>query len=132
MLLLAEAEDTSIETSPLVHLPQLDVADNVVDEPQPHGIARNHRGAVARQEGAVVVIVRDERVQRVAVGVDSGVPHRSVLVAERLRLACHLRAALYGGGEAGIRVANVERDVAHAVAVPCQMRGHAIVAAEWG
>ena len=60
MLLLAEAEDTSIETSPLVHLPQLDVADNVVDEPQPHRIARYRRSAVTWQEGAVVAIVRDE------------------------------------------------------------------------
>ncbi len=78
-----EAEHAAVPVGPLVHLAELDVADHVVDAQDAGLLARDSRADEAWQERPVVVDVRDERVDRVAVGLDRGVTHAAMLVLQR-------------------------------------------------
>ena len=114
-----EAEDALVEADPLVHLPELDVADAVVEHRQADAAVRPVRPLldVAGQVRAGVVGAADEGVHDVAVGRDRGELDAAVLVLEPLGLAHAARSTLDGHSERLARVRNADRDVADAVAV---------------
>jgi hypothetical protein len=81
---LGHAKDALVEAHPLVHAPELDVADDVVQADEqvvlgPRAVPRD--GRVAREEGAVVGLARHERVDGVAEGGDARERDGAVLVA---------------------------------------------------
>ena len=83
---LAHPEDVLVVLDPLVHVAELDVADDVVDRQQPGVAALDVARRVAGHERALVSGAVDERVQRVAVGGDLRQAHRAVVVGEVVRL----------------------------------------------
>jgi hypothetical protein len=114
---LAHAEDVLVVLHPLVHVAELDVADDVVDPEQAGVAAGDVARRIAGEERAAVAAAIDEGVQRLAVGRDRGEPDRAVLVAELVRLGHAARAA---GGRLAVGVVDVgdaQRDHLHALAV---------------
>ena len=121
---LPEAHHALVEAGPLVHPPELDVADHVVDrlEADARRVATVLRARdVARREGAAVLGAAHEGVHRVAVEPDRGDLEPAVLVLEPVRLHDAARAALDGLPVRLGRVRDGERDVLHAVAVPADV-----------
>ena len=114
-------EDALVELDPVVHLAELDVADDVVDVREAdtgRGVAVLRDRDVAGQERAAVVGAVDERVDRVAVGGDRRALDRPELVLVASAAPCTLRAPRDDGLAVGLRrVGHGERDVADAVAV---------------
>ena len=109
-----------VELDPVVHLPELDVADEMI-EPQEAdaGVAvavRRDRDE-AGQERAGVVGAIDERVDRVAVRRDRRALDLPELVLDGVRLGDAARAARNGLAIRLRRVGHGERDVLDAVAV---------------
>ena len=86
-----EAEDPRVPVGPVVHLSELDVADDVVDAQDADVVTGHVARRVAGQERSVVVVERDERVQRVAVRVDRRAAHSPVLIGDVVRLDRRLR-----------------------------------------
>ena len=128
-----EAHDPVVEVHPLVHVAELDVADDVVEgleEPlrltlalDPAGL----RGLVARQVGPVVARAVDEGVPGLAVGRDGRDPDGAVLVGQVLGLAYDGRAGAHRLGDAPVDIGHLERDVDHAVAVTAVVVGQRAV-----
>ena len=116
-----------VPVRPVVHLPQLDVADDVVDAQDADILAGHVALDVAGQERAVVVVERDERVQRVAVGVDRGAAHAAVLVGYVVRLDGRRRRPGHRFFERAVRIVHLEGDVADAVAVHSQVVGRRVL-----
>ena len=120
-----EAHDPVVEVDPLVHVAELDVADDVVEgleDPLRRVVGALHRGASARRSragtGPSYAAAVDQRVPGVAVRRDRGDPHRAVLVGHVVRLLEDRRALGAGVLDAGVDVGHLERDVDDAVAVP--------------
>ncbi len=128
-----EAHDLVVELHPLVHVAELDVADDVVErleEPLRLALALDPgalRGDVAREVGPVVPRAVDERVPGLAVRRDGGDPDGAVLVGDVLGLAYDGRAGLAGLGDAAVDVGDLEGDVDDAVAVPAVVVGQRAV-----
>ena len=126
-LVVAEVDDVRhpehalVELHPAVHLPELDVADDVVDGDQPGALAavpvRRERD-VAGEVRAVVLGSIDERVHDLAVGPDRRELDAAVLVLEPLRLCDPARSALHGLPVGVSSVRNLQGDVLRRVAVP--------------
>ncbi len=81
---LDHPEDALVEVDPLLHVAELDVADDVVDRQQ-HVVASGDAGSATAwkpgQKRALVAGAVDEGVEGVAVGGDRRGANRSVLVA---------------------------------------------------
>jgi hypothetical protein len=118
---------------PLLHVAELDVADDVVDRHQQHvvGVAGS-LGArlVAGQEGSVVVVAVHEQVERVAVGLDRRELHAAVLVLLPARRHHAAGALSHRVLVRGCGVGHAERDLVDAVAVAGVVAGDLIAAAE--
>jgi hypothetical protein len=122
-----EAHDPVVEADPLVHPPELDVADDVVErleEPLRGPVALDEgraRSDVAGQVGPGVAdpvdLALDEAVPRVTVGGDRRDRDRPVLVGEGLRLLDDGRSGTAGLGDARLDVGDLEGDVDDTVAV---------------
>src|SRR5690606_32818880 len=100
---------------------EFDVTDDVIDKDDADRFAFDLLRRKSGQERtgivvAVVVIVRDQRMDRVAVGRDGRVADRAVLVRPIARFGDRRRTAFYGFGKCLIGVFYQERDVANAVA----------------
>jgi hypothetical protein len=117
VLELAEAHHVAIVGHVLVHVAERDVPDHVIHVEERSLRGARARGAVTRQEGALVVRAVDEGMDRVAVGGDGRAPDRAVLVRDRRGLLDAPRAAFRGLLVRPIDVLDLERDVLHAVAV---------------
>ena len=130
---VGEAHDPVVEAHPLVHVAELDVADDVVEGlEQPLRLAlaalqRARPGDPAGQVGAVVAAAVDQGVHGLAVRRDRGDAHRAVLVGDVLGLADHGRAGAAGLGDAAVDVGHLERDVDDAVAVAAVVVGQRAV-----
>ena len=118
---LGEAEDVAVVVDEAIHVPELDVADAVVDLEQALAGRRWRRvrdPVIARRERAVVVGAVDERVHDLAVGVDAAAPERPLLALDVGRFergdGATRRRLAPGRGD----VVDREGDVLHAVAVP--------------
>ena len=99
---------------------ELDVADDVVDRHQAHGVGVVRGLAAlleAGQEGALVVLALHEQVLRVAVGGDRGELHAAVLVLDPVRRHHAAGAVLDGVLVGGRGVGHAQRDLVDAVAV---------------
>ncbi len=116
-----KAEDTAVILGPVIHPAQLDVADHVVNAKDSDVVAGNVGADEAGEKWSGVILVGDERVNRVAVGVDGGAADFSVLVGEVVRLLGGCGAALDGLGEGQIGVFDLQADIAHTVAVAADM-----------
>ncbi len=128
---LRHAEDALVVLDPLLHVPELDVAHDVVDrhEQQLVGIAWGVAGlVVAGQERAAVVLALDEQVLGVAVGGDRGELHAPVLVLGPVRGHDPARAVRDGVLVGGRGVRNAQRDLVHAVAVAGVVIGDLVAA----
>src|SRR2546430_14399972 len=90
---LGEAEHALVVGDPLVEPPQLDVADNVVDAREQPRVAAFGDRVEAGEEGALIAIALDERVQGLAVGGDRRHPDRAGVIRRLPRLAPAARAA---------------------------------------
>ena len=115
---LREAEHARVEVDPLVHAPELDVADDVVDRDQADPARRpSVRGdrLVPGQVRPRVLGAVDERVDVVAVGRDRGELDAPRVVLDPVRLDDAARAALNGLAVRVRRVRDGERDVTDAV-----------------
>src|SRR6478752_5383976 len=122
-----EAHDPVVEAHPLVHLAELDVADDVVEGlEEPLGLALATRNRRRRRHetwlvGTGVTVASDdpldEGVSRVAVGGDGSGADGPVLVGLVVRLLEHGRAGPPGLGDAPVHVRNLEGDVDDTVAV---------------
>ncbi len=125
-LVVAEVDDVRhpehalVELHPAVHLPELDVADDVVDGDQPGALAavpvRRERD-VAGEVRAVVLGSIDERVHVLAVGPDRRELDAAVLVLEPLRLGDPAGSPLHGLPVGVSSVRNLEGDVLRRVAM---------------
>ena len=126
---LGHAEDALVEGDPLLHRAELDVADDVVDREQVlagPGDRRHAIGAtrlVAGQEGAAMVAVLDERVDRVAVGRDRREADDAAGIAQLVRRDEALGAGLDRVLPGVLDVRDAERDVTDAVAVAAMVFG---------
>ncbi len=121
LLHVLEAHHPVVEGDPGVHLPELDVPDDVVDRlEQPLRGRRDEglAGDVARQEGAGVGRPLDQGVAGLAVGGDGGGDDLAGLVLGQRGLGQRGGAALDGGAEGALGVGHAQRDVDDAVAVP--------------
>src|SRR5918994_2566195 len=113
-------EDALVELDPLVHLAELDVADDVVDRDQADAAA----GAAVLRERDVAGEVRpfvfgavDEAVDVLTVGGDRGQLHPAVLVLHDMRLDNAARSASDGLVVGRSGVGHLQRDVLGRVAV---------------
>ena len=134
VLVEAEAHDVGVEVDPLVHGVPAYVADHVVDVEEADGAGDVvvGDGAVAGEEGAVVVGAVDEGVDGVAVGGDAGGGDAAVGVGELGGLLDAAGAAA-GGLEPGLAgVVDPEGYGADAVAVVVDVAGDLGVGAEGG
>ncbi len=128
-----EAHHLVVELHPLVHLADLDVADDVVqrlEQPLRLALALDPGrlgGDVAREIGAVVPRPVDQGVPGLAVRRDGGDPDGAVLVGDVLRLAYDARAGLAGLGDAAVDVGDLERDVGDPVTVTAVVVGQLAV-----
>jgi len=110
-----------VELDPVVHLSELDVADDVVDRPQPDA----GRGPPVRpgdlletgQKRPRVLLAVDERVDVLAVGSDRRALNTAEVILDPVRLDDSACASLHGlpVGLAGVR--HRQRRVLHTVAV---------------
>ena len=117
---LGHPEDALVELDPLVHLAELDVADDVVEREQADTVAVSRRRFlrdVARQVRAFVVPTGDERVHDVAVGRDRRELDAAELVLVHGRLGDTTRTARDCLVVGLARVRDAQRDVLDAVAV---------------
>ncbi len=128
---VGEAHDAVVEAHPLVHLAELDVADDVVQRDERRlnpGYAASR--LVAGQVAAVVPGAVDEAVRGVAVGPDSGGANGAVLVRRVVRFLEHHRAGRPGLRDAPVHVRDVQGDVDDAVAVPTVVVGERAAGAD--
>ncbi len=126
-------EDALVELDPLVHLPELDVADDVVDRDQADAAAGAtvlRERDVAGEVGPRVVGAVDEGVDVLAVGGDRGQLDAAVLVLLPARLGDARRAPLDGGAVRGGDVRDLQRDVLRRIAVPAGEPDDLAVAAQ--
>ena len=128
-----EAHDLVVELHPLVHVAELDIADDVVQRlEQSLGLAvaldpgRRLRD-VAGEVGAVVLRPVDQGVPGLAVRRDGCDPDGAVLVGEVLGLAHDGCAGLDGLGDAPVDVGDLERDVHDTVTVTAVVIGQRAV-----
>ena len=126
---LGHPEDALVVVDPLLHVPELDVADDVVDpDEQPVSLAWSLAAWLEPgEEVASVVAALDEQVLRLAVRCNRGEPDVAVVVFE---LVGGLHAARAVGdrvlvGGRGIR--DAQRDLVHAVAVSLVVLGDLVV-----
>src|SRR5829696_1651689 len=113
-------EDALVELDPLVHLPELDVADDVVDRDQADaaaGAAVLRERDVAGEVRPLVVGAIDEAVDVLAVGGDRGQLDPAVLVLHDMRLDNAARSASDGLVEGRRGVWHLQRDVLRRIAV---------------
>ncbi len=122
-----EPQDVAVPVGPVVHLPELDVADDVVDAQDADVLAGHVALDVARKERAVVVVLRDERVQRLAVGVDRRAADAAVPVGDVVRLDGGRGAPAHRLLERAVRIVHLEGDVADAVAVHADVVGRGVI-----
>ena len=118
-------EDALVELDPLVHLPELDVADDVVDRDQADaaaGVPVRRERDVAGQIGPRVVGAVDEAVDVLAVGGDRGQLDAAVLVLHDMRLDDAARPAGDSLAVGRRDVGHLQRDVLGRIAV---LRGEA-------
>jgi hypothetical protein len=112
-------------------VPELDVADDVVDRHQHQRVGIRRRWVAAheaREEGPVVVLALHEQVQGVAIGLHRGELHPAALVLHPLRRV-HAAGAVGDGVLVGRRrVRHAQRDLVHAVPV-ARVVGRDLVAA---
>ena len=84
---LGHPEHALVVVDPFLHVPQLDVADHVVDADQQSvgTVVGDAAGLVAGQEGALVAGALDEHMAGLAVGGDRRQADRAVLVGQLVR-----------------------------------------------
>jgi hypothetical protein len=128
---LTEAETALVELHPVVHAPELDVADDVIDQLQADAernlsVSRLDR-AIARKVWAGIVLAVDEGVDRLAVGPDGRELDAAVLVLEPARLVDSARSALERLAVCLGCVRDAEGDVLDAVPVHVRMACNLVV-----
>jgi len=84
------------------------------------------------QERPAVVLVGQERVQRVPVGVDGGVTHGPVIIGEVARLDGRGGAAADGLFERPVGILDVEGNVPHTVAMALHVFGRRVLGRQRG
>jgi len=117
---LGHPEDLLVKSDPLVHVAELDVADDVIDREQSRALVRCVRRldcAVAGQVRPFVTVAADEGMHDVAVRRDRRQHDLAEVVLDELGLAHAARTALdrFLVGVSGVR--DTQRDVLDAVAV---------------
>ena len=112
-----EAEHALIPFRPVVHAAEFHVAHDVVDPQQAEVFTGPRSLDEAGQERPVVRVVRDERVDGVAVRPDRRMANRAVVIGQSAGFDRDRRAPADGLGERQVGIVDVEGDVAHAIAV---------------
>src|SRR4051812_26014704 len=132
---LREAEHVAVVVDELVHVPELDVADAMVDLKQRQATG-GRRGlldlAVARHEHAVVIVAIDERVNYLAIRPNGRPAQDAVFAAIDLgRLHDRHGATLGCLAPCALDVVNEEGDVLDAITVAMDVLGNLAVWSQW-
>ena len=111
----------------LLHFAEFHISYNVIDAQNAAVVPCQWRRRVAREKRPLVVLVRDQRVDGVTVGVDGSPANRTVFILYVVRLLGRQSAATDRFRKSLVGIGNLERNVANAVAMFSNVLGCHII-----
>ena len=121
-----KAEDVLIELDPSVHLPELDVADDMVDAGKSNrlGDVIGERSEAGRWPGAVRL---DQRMDRLPISTDAGLGPNLAAAFDHFRLVGRLRPPGQSHLVSGLGIGNGEGDIVNAGTVLEDMAADGVI-----